>query len=289
MTKVPPPGNNPGGNNINPTPGGSTFYVQPQFDQRIRTFQLPYGMGNYGQLDRGYMVWDQPPSGYSAKQLAQVNFLYNPTTLGTSYSMMDNAASTALQWRNASDDASFKVPYNQSTSFSLLYDRTYELWGAYNKNGAPQGNNINDPTVSGVGVDVLAMKQFTGMLSVNPNGTGNGVPTSNITLQGPELVCYAWVFMGPPSGVNYYGYVTDWNVEYTHFTQYMVPMRCVINVDFQLLPPPKKGVNPRYGNDWWSLIGIGGSGTTPNTTTPNGNAPNPGGTLTQSPSGKGGR
>ncbi len=34
----------------------------------------------------------------------------------------------------------------------------------------------------------------------------------------------------------YYGFISDWSVQVTQWTQFMIPMRCVINIDFTLLP-----------------------------------------------------
>ena len=36
----------------------------------------------------------------------------------------------------------------------------------------------------------------------------------------------------------YYGYINEWSVQYTHWTQYNIPMRCVISVNFTMLPMP---------------------------------------------------
>ena len=51
----------------------------------------------------------------------------------------------------------------------------------------------------------------------------------------------AWAFFGNnnvANGLNYYGYINEWSVQYTHFTQFNVPMRCVISVNWTMLPNP---------------------------------------------------
>lgn len=36
----------------------------------------------------------------------------------------------------------------------------------------------------------------------------------------------------------FYGFISEWSVEYTHWTTNMVPIRCVISVNFTMLPEP---------------------------------------------------
>ena len=49
----------------------------------------------------------------------------------------------------------------------------------------------------------------------------------------------AYIFFGAPgASLVYYGYVSYWDVTYTHFAQNMVPMRAVVDVSFTLLPLP---------------------------------------------------
>jgi hypothetical protein len=34
----------------------------------------------------------------------------------------------------------------------------------------------------------------------------------------------------------FYGYVDSWDVQYTHYTNLMVPIRCVVDIEYTLLP-----------------------------------------------------
>lgn len=240
-----------------------TFYPHPPFDQRIYSLSWPVPGQNNGGLTRGYMTWHKPPPGYPKNTQGQIRFLYNPSTVSTSYSLMtDGSSLAALMTRNAGDRANPLLPINQSTTFALLYDRTFELWGSYNTDGTPASDGgVNDPHTEGVGVDILAMKQFTGMLVDAPSGKGNANKGSPPIQQGPMLLVESWVYFGSPTGLYYYGYITDWQVQVTHWTQYMVPMRCVINIDFQLLPPPK--ATTPDDTKWWKLNPLPQPGTHP--------------------------
>jgi len=238
-------------------PAGSSapFYIQPPFDIRIYHTQFPlFGLASGGKLQRGFMQWKSPIAGYS--QNAKVSFLFNPSTVTAAYTMATGYSDPAdaqatLMFRDAADPGIPRFPLSQSISFALLYDRTYELWGGYNTDGTPVAGGstaeINNPHVNGVNVDILAMKQFTGMLSSLPAGVGNSKNFAEHQ-QGPMLFVPCWFYLGLADGLDYYGFITDWQVQITHWTQYMVPMRCVINVDMTLLPSPTATASTKASN-----------------------------------------
>ena len=233
------------------------------------------------------MIWDQAnnqgaagtntAAGPYGSNRAVVNFLYNPSEVDIAYDLNASDITSALMYQNWQDQASVTVPMQQTVSWSLLYDRTYETWGGpvaspNNQLGMSltpakgTGDIFTDPTVAGVNVDILAMKQFTGMLA-QANSSSASAATGGIQAfsqfkdQGVMMVVYSWVYFGAPSGLRYYGYVADWSVQVTHWTQYMVPMRCVINIDFTLLPPPTNepstGAPLNTSDNWWSFMSTG--------------------------------
>jgi hypothetical protein len=53
----------------------------------------------------------------------------------------------------------------------------------------------------------------------------------------------------------FYGFISEWSVEYTHWTQNMVPIRCVISVSFTMLPNPPAGSGTAAWNDVQKLNG----------------------------------
>jgi hypothetical protein len=235
------------------TPSGGAAVVQPAFATQITTLKYPLSNGQSGSISRGYMVWDdsQLPTGYSTA--AKVNFLFNPSTVTASYSLIpDTSVQAAMLFPTAYNSTDLRVPLSQTVEWSLLFDRTFELWGAYDSNGAPNSLTANaaagvdgtiDPSVVGVLVDINAMGQFTGLDTGYYSGTpGATSGTDAITASGlygqqgvmQPIFSYVWF------GLNlwYYGYVSQWDVTITHWTQYMIPMRCVINVSFTMMPLP---------------------------------------------------
>jgi hypothetical protein len=249
----------------NSSSGNYTYFPQPQFDSRIYSLVFPMSSAGEGQsgsvnggLTRGFMSWAAPitSNGYGATRAA-LNFLFNPTTITASYNMDASDVSAALLYRQPGDTTSAIFAMNQMISFSLLFDRTFELWGSYDGNSSPKNNSssspaVSNPSITGVNADVMALMQLTGMMltaqqnaqsSASGGGANPGGAPANVApisgTQGVMTLIPTWLFLGAlTGGLNYYGYVSDWTVTYTHFTQYMVPMRCAVNIDFALLVPP---------------------------------------------------
>lgn len=239
----------------------STYYAQPRFSARIQTLASPILGQKYGVLKRGFMIWDRVLPSY--KQKAVVHYLYNPSTVEADYSTGATAAGNASQYSAlypvASNSGNLVIPMTQNSTWTIMFDRTFELMGQGNN----KGTNINDPSVAGVGVDVLQMMQFTGML-MNTGGATASSGTSGVWPTVMQLVpAYAYFGGTGPNNVRYYGYINEWNVTYTHFTQNMVPQRCVVNVSWTMLPPPANVQTPSDSNTNWVRGGFGGQGGIP--------------------------
>lgn len=262
--------------------------------------------GDFGskELLRGALVWDQAAP-YESQP--EVNFLFNPTTVTASYDMDATDVAASLMFRSPGDTAQAAYATNQSVSISLYFDRTFELWGSYNpatglpyatpmtpldkgatspnpatgKNTTTPSYNVMDPSVFGVNVDILAFKQLTGQLMSSytaggayNSGTGTNPSLSGyspgLSQQGVFTMVPTWLYLGPNTGLIYYGYVSDFTVTVTHLTQWMVPIRCVIDLDFALMMPPQNEPNGPSWTDWMLLDEIaqdnGGSALTPAST-----------------------
>lgn len=272
---------NPAPKSKKTTPAGPTLYKQPVFDKRMRTLSWPMQGGVPGaeqqdfgpaELQRGLIVWDKAPSGYSAK--ATVDFLFNPTTVSASYDIDASDVSSSLLYRTPGDTAQPVFAMNQSVSLSLYYDRTFELWGSYDSSGNPRAKptgttgstgggigstyDLMDASVYGVEVDILAFKQITGQMAgatATAAGAGPGY-SPGISQQGVMTIIPSWMFIGSSAGgggLSYYGYVSSVSVTVTHFTQWMIPQRCIIDVSFALLVPPTNEPGGPSFTDWMKL------------------------------------
>lgn len=233
---------------------------QPKFDNRIYTLKYPLGGDQYGTLKHGSMVWEKPVIGYS--DVARMQFLYNPSTVTATYSLTpDISVQAGLLFPTAYNQTELRVPLSQSVEWSLLFDRTYELWGQYDTNGKPlqnKGPYNNNPSVVGVLADIRQMQQFTGMnvsyFSDNTNNTGSALSAEFTKQQGIMQPVFSYVFFGDSNNLWYYGYVSEWEVTITHWTQFMVPMRCVINITFTMMPLYTSNTPKQTANTDWNLI-----------------------------------
>ena len=260
------------------------FVTQPPFDKRLRTLAYPLTGGPAGgtTLQAGYLIWDKPLPGYS--QRAVVQYLYNPSTVSSDYNIADASAQAALNFPNAGDSGMLAIPLSQTAQWSLMFDRTFEVWDAYESDGLPTGSNSStEASALGVQADVLAFMQFTGMLTNYSYGTnGSAAPTTaaqNLSANaGIMQLVPAWAFFGNnnvSNGLMYYGYINEWSVQYTHFTQYNVPMRCVISVNWTMLPtpsssppsPPSSGITLPNGTPGPGSNSLGPAAITPALTT----------------------
>ena len=176
-------------------------------------------------------------STYVGQTQFRINFLYNPSTIMENRSLdINNQVLPNIQ-RNPLDPTQFATGLNTTIGFSLLFDRTYELWDSSYTN--------TQAGTYGVAVDTNAFYNLVGINQLNtnspvtttPNGF-NAVNTYAQIVQGPMVIVPADLYFGYNStgALKYYGYISAFNITYTHFNQRMVPQRCGIQVSFTLLP-----------------------------------------------------
>jgi hypothetical protein len=220
--------------------------------------------GSAQQLQRGFMIWDSTENltslGYAAGTAAQVNFLFNPSQVTAQYQITDASVQGKLMLQVAGDVTKAFIPLQQTVEFALLFDRTYEMWSLQG-NPAPAGTNpATALQILGVDVDIRALRQFTGMTAsgggTNPTATitsgANGATLNSLApgqpgnlSQGIMQPIRSFVYFGAPgSGISFYGYISEWDVTYTHFNAVMIPIRAAVNISFTLLPPTGQIVTP---------------------------------------------
>lgn len=207
----------------------SAAYQNPPFDPR-RYSTNPY----YSQLQQGILIRNgtgksSGPLGSStgvanaAKagvlDSVKLRFLYNPSDLTESGSPSDTLfPDVAGQNGDTNDTASLIGATTVSISFSLLFDRTYEINQGYNTPGQTSDNptQVNQYShLSGVQVDVLTFKALIGV-PLN----GEGLP----------LYLPVHLYLGGVSSPSFYGVINNYSVAYSHFSTYMVPMRAAISI-----------------------------------------------------------
>lgn len=221
-------------------------------------------MGAEPHLQHGYMIWDVSGGnglGYTGGPYngrALFKFLFNPQNIYASFATEVTTAQASLLYNMPGASSTIAIPLSQSVQWTLYFDRTFEV--NYNK---PSGQ-VNDPAIIGVQADVLQMMQFTGMLS--NLAAGSAYMNTNSTKTAPKVTnkggimtnILSWVYFGQPvphsakskvkvpalqNQLAYYGFVSGWDVNYTAFTQEMVPYRATMDITFQLMPSTSASQN----------------------------------------------
>jgi hypothetical protein len=174
---------------------------------------------------RGYVRTDERLLDSYARAVGRqyLFFLFNPGGISTSYSMQAENPQMAKLFQ-ASGSAGEATPLvtslTQTLSFSLLFDRTYE---------------VRQGSTEGAWRDVRAALAMAGVMQ--------GSDASAIYTSGSDFAVGAMAmramyfhFGNQAGGLTYYGYLTNLSIEYTNFSRAMIPIRVGMRLDAVLLP-----------------------------------------------------
>jgi hypothetical protein len=182
----------------------------------------------------------------------------------------------------------------QTVSWQLYYDRTFELLygGDATSPNDPgvigvqadayqfmqftgvlaQLSNQQAASIQGTGTDAVQNAATVAANALNSSAAGSTDATP-VTTGGIMMMMPCYVYFGNASQqwantrttaannaaiarqLAYYGYISEWSVQYTHWTVNMVPIRCVISVNFTMLPNPVAGTAQSTWNDIQKLNG----------------------------------
>lgn len=209
--------------------------LNPPFDPRMRRIGSPLNQAD--KIKRG---WIQDKEGTK-----RVNFLFNPSSQDLSHS---TDPSVVLEEDRPADDTALDPDYAStasSTSVKLLYDRTYEMFSP------PKGGKIGFANKYGVWADVAAWYTYLKMIPEYPTSWEDSMLTQ------PMSKFFSYLFVGPT--MCYYGYVTGMSVTYSHWSQNMVPVRCAVDIGFQIMPFSGRAPIPGQAASWTPFDGWLGS------------------------------
>ena len=209
------------------------YISNPRPDHRLSTSPGIHGhLGVTTGIDKGFIV--RQDKSYVCQ------FMYNPSTLDVSSGLDTSGASAILpqSMRNSADTGRFIGPLSTELSFSLLFDRTFELWDSSIKGKTAAGKY-------GVAEDILALYNITGQsIAGDLYGAPYGViqaatNQANFALINPMQMFPVYVYFGAhgsPTALYYYGYIDSLDVTYSHWAQDMTPYRAAVDVGITLLP-----------------------------------------------------
>lgn len=214
------------------------------FDPRIRNIPtyLPGESAGTGYgLKHGYLV-TAFPKGKSGK-FYMLNFLYNPSQVVVSHSIDASNQVMPAYTRSDQDSGTPLVAAGGTLQFSLLFDRSYEM------SDKSKFNTVEG--TYGVMADVHVLYNMVGINSpqvIWDQGTGESAESSvdadNVI--GIMQMNPVWARFGQArhafrdklpnlSRMEYFGYVNDITISYTHFSQRMTPVRCGVGITMQLM------------------------------------------------------
>jgi len=253
--------------------------IQPQFAPQIQNIAPALGT-NMAGFTRGYMIWAQAGAGlgYTGGELGDgrdiIHFLFNPSTVSSDYNVGNASLQAAMMYTVPGDSGNLLSPLLQQTvSWQLYFDRTFEL--KYGGNSSA----VNDPAVIGVEADIYQFKQFTGVNAMLNKQQANLAATNTsvvnnlgsqianqVTTGGIMMMIPSYVFFGNAlaqmtqnanssnfgavgAQMSYYGFISEWTPNYTHFTRNMIPIRASISVSFTMLPAPPSATQQAIWRD----------------------------------------
>jgi hypothetical protein len=192
-------------------------------------------------LFRGVMVAGAGTPGVTKGNIQyRVNFLYNPATIYESRSLDLNNGVLPYSQRNPNDPGAYATGLNTTVEFSLLFDRTFELWDSSYQNtiAGTYGCRADVEAFYNLcGINELIPQTSTQVTVVAPPEVNTGRATN--VVQGPMIWVPAYVYFGGTNSrgaLNYYGAVSAFNVTWSHFTTEMIPARCEVDVTLTLMP-----------------------------------------------------
>ncbi|MFI9271868.1 hypothetical protein ACIGXM_14275 [Kitasatospora sp. NPDC052896] len=228
----------------------------------------------YGGLTTGYITSaSTTQNGQKSPTNPQgsftLNFMFNPSTVSVSHTLDASTQMVPPYLRDSSDTGVPLTTSGGTLSFSLLFDRTYEVWDG------TTGNLAHD---LGVLVDIYALYGLTGIvtpLSATQQTSAAGQSSSDATsssssssdqsnLQNalsitpnavtgtmqmyPVWTVFAlnsmfrgganspsWMTLPDIAVMRYFGYIASIGITYTHFTQNLIPFRCAVDLSVQLM------------------------------------------------------
>ncbi len=197
-------------------------YSNPPFHRNFLGLSLPFG--HRTTLTRGKIVREFPENGITYS----CNFLYNPSQLTLSASQNTDNPPLPKIARDPNDVTHYILSTGTAIQFSLLFDRTYDLM-----EGVLPGSEVGH---SGVQVDIDTLYYITGMKTLKGD--------FNRLIELPMVPNTVFVYFGGPDSLKFYGYFDSLNITYSHWTQFMVPIRAEASLSMQIYPPGGSGNIP---------------------------------------------
>lgn len=214
------------------------------FDFRIRRASpgnAGQGTDGGGTFGGGVGVTSGVMSTVGTTPIFSCYFLFNPTEIDLDYEFDDSvigALNPAFLGGNTSGQSQ-GLMLNQTISFTLFFDRTYELW---------TGANTDSPAATGLGPyqygvlwDIWAIERLVGIFGQSTGGPPSGPPAAapvsvsfgGASPSGSQNPLAQTKLTAPIGYQTFTGWMTSLEVQETRFDASMRPSRCAVAVSFE--------------------------------------------------------
>jgi hypothetical protein len=195
-------------------------YENPAFDARIMSWN---NTGLSGPLYRGYLEQDKSYwKGTGQAKPYRCNFLYNPSVISVSYESNLNVLPSEAQ-TTGQKEAQALISSMQAVTFSLLFDRTYEVFSLTGSDSKALSQ--------GVYADIAALERCVGIYRTTGSSLGGQGPMLRIPMN--LVFGTSGVLLAKP--LAWFGFIAGMGVDYTHFGSNMTPMRATASITFSQL------------------------------------------------------
>lgn len=171
-------------------------------------------------------------------------FMMNPQTVATDCSITTDASAPSQTDPTALQAGPYWIQ-NQTISFSLIFNRMYEVFMGGFKNPHPRNGNTGGPSDIGCRWDIRAMERLMGIYDAQadyPNSKGKLKGNTGLGSYGagdrPPQAMPLQVVLGGSNSYQFQGLIASFNYSYTLFSKDMVPIEatCDISIMRMYLP-----------------------------------------------------
>jgi hypothetical protein len=195
-------------------------------------------------------------------------FMMNPTSLSCTLAVDTNTQAAPTTVSQAVLQTSTYPLQNQSYSFTIIFNRMYEVWQGNVHNPHPEKGGPEGPSDLGVRWDIRALERLMGMydaLQAAQPGTP-GSPSNAEWGQGnmgagssPPMSLPVQVVFGKANSIQFQGLIASIDYTYTMFSKDMIPVEASVDIGVMRLYLPQNAQADLANQTAHQYMGVGGS------------------------------
>lgn len=190
-------------------------------------------------------------------------FMMNPSSIAASLAIDPNTmAAPSTQDPQVLQVATYPIQ-NQSYSFTIIFNRMYEVWqgGVHGVDG--HGKSCPGPSDIGVRWDIRALERLMGMYDAVATFPGSSIPgTTGEGNSGagsnPPMSLPIQVVFGGANSIQFQGLIASMDYTYTMFSASMIPIEAQVDIGVMRLYLPQNATADLVNAISRQYLGVGG-------------------------------